>query len=141
MYELVKQCYCIRAFNIIVHYAITRQKKEKEMILVACHTRASRKKDRQSRSALSVQARAWLIRRDNPRTDTYTEVILIIRFKRQRRRPLLEESLDHLSLRYRFQFILIARAISSRARNMQTAYKTGPKIQSTLYCVARRRSP
>lgn len=90
------------------------------------------KKDRQPRSALSVEARAWLIRRDNPRTNMYAEVILIIRSKRQRRRPLLEESLDHLSLCYRFQFILIARAISLRARNMQTAYKMGPEIQSTL---------
>lgn len=38
---------------------------------------------------------------------------------------MLEESLDHLSLRYRFQFILIARAISFRA---QIAYKTARKL-------------
>lgn len=102
------------------------------------HAYFTRKKDRQSRSALSAQARAWLIRRDNPRTDTYAEVILIIRSKRQRRRPLLEESLGHLSLRYRFQFILIARAISFRVRNMQAAYKTGPR---NTIDAARRRSP
>lgn len=66
----------------------------------------------------------------------HAKVILIIRFKRQ---PPLEESLGHLSLRYRFQFILIARAISSlAAETRRPAYKTGPGIQSTLHCVITR---
>lgn len=70
----------------------------------------------------------------------HAKVILIIRSKRQ---PPLEESLSHLSLCYRFQFILIARAISSlslsHARNARRlAYKTGPGIQLTLHCVITR---